>query len=101
MGALVNNEQVGGILRTVISTPQNRDVADRYISYDDSNLNDAYATNIQIADLNALNASIAVILWKKHYGVYRDTREAHLIQLSIASCQTIIEGVDEVITVTS
>lgn len=33
---------------------------------------DEYATNIQIADLNALNAIMAVIKWKKHIQFYQD-----------------------------
>ena len=31
-----------------------------------------YASNIQVADLNALNAVLAVIKWKKLRGFYRD-----------------------------
>lgn len=31
---------------------------------------DDYATNIQVADLNALNALLAVINWKRHLGYY-------------------------------
>jgi hypothetical protein len=31
---------------------------------------DIYSENIQIADLNALNAVLAVMWWKKHAGVY-------------------------------
>lgn len=39
-----------------------------------------YATNIQIADLNALNATLAVIKWKKLCGFYQDTsREMHSV----------------------
>ena len=33
---------------------------------------DAYAENVQIADMNALNAVLAVIKWKKRMGVYAD-----------------------------
>jgi hypothetical protein len=33
---------------------------------------DEYATNIQIADLNALNAALAVVKWKKLLGFYLD-----------------------------
>jgi tRNA A37 threonylcarbamoyladenosine dehydratase len=35
---------------------------------------DGYNTNIQIADLNALNASLAVIAWKKYVGFYQDLK---------------------------
>ena len=31
---------------------------------------DDYSTNIQVADLNALNALLAVISWKRHLGIY-------------------------------
>jgi predicted ThiF/HesA family dinucleotide-utilizing enzyme len=31
---------------------------------------DAYSSNIQVADLNALNAILAVIRWKRHLGFY-------------------------------
>jgi tRNA A37 threonylcarbamoyladenosine dehydratase len=31
-----------------------------------------YSHNIQIAELNALNAALAVIRWKKHIGMYHD-----------------------------
>lgn len=40
----------------------------------------AYSRNIQIADLNALNATLAVIKWKKLMGFYIDLeRETHCI----------------------
>jgi hypothetical protein len=38
---------------------------------------DDYRRNIQIADLNALNAVLAVIRWKKLFGVYRDGEREH------------------------
>ena len=33
---------------------------------------DDYARNIQVADLNSLNADLAVIRWKRHLGFYAD-----------------------------
>ena len=38
---------------------------------------DEYRTNIQIADLNMLNAALAVIKWKKLCGVYDDLEKEH------------------------
>jgi hypothetical protein len=38
---------------------------------------DIYATNIQVAELNALNAALAVIKWKKLLGFYRDEEAEH------------------------
>jgi hypothetical protein len=36
-----------------------------------------YSTNIQVADLNALNALMAVLKWKKLSGFYQDLLEEH------------------------
>jgi hypothetical protein len=38
---------------------------------------DVYASNIQVADLNALNAVLAVVKWKKIRGFYRDLEREH------------------------
>ena len=42
----------------------------RMDNYTDEDGNDVYNTNIQIAECNALNATIAVIEWKKYFGIY-------------------------------
>ena len=39
---------------------------------DGADIDDAYGDNVQIAEMNALNAALAVIKWKKHMGVYAD-----------------------------
>ncbi len=44
---------------------------------------DEYDRNIQIADLNALNAMLAVIRWKKHCGFYADTGHEHCSALIV------------------
>lgn len=50
------------------------------ISFSDEDAGNEYSRNIQIADLNALNAVLAVIKWKKICGFYLDLeREAHCI----------------------
>lgn len=38
---------------------------------------DDYSQNIQIAELNALNAALAVIKWKKLIGFYHDLGKEH------------------------
>jgi hypothetical protein len=72
-------EQAGdsllGIARVTTSTGQQRQhVWDRQrIPFgDDVNPDDEYGQNIQIADLNMLNAALAVIKWKKLLGFYVD-----------------------------
>jgi hypothetical protein len=40
---------------------------------------DPYLENIQVADLNALNAAMAVLWWKKWAGVYVSSKRSHWI----------------------
>lgn len=75
---MVDNALIG-TLRTTTSTPHFRThVHDRArIPMTDAGMDDLYAQNIQVADLNALNACLAVIRWKKLCGFYRDTEGEH------------------------
>jgi hypothetical protein len=77
MGVHAIDGSLLGIVRATCSTPT---VAARVKSRlpFDSATDDAYRTNVQIADLNMLNASLAVIAWKKLCGFYADAvRERH------------------------
>ncbi|MBV9865364.1 MAG: ThiF family adenylyltransferase [Abitibacteriaceae bacterium] len=68
-----------GLLRVTTSTPAKRDHvsnADAIPFAEDHKLNE-YDQNIQIADLNALNATLAVIKWKKIVGFYVDMKQEH------------------------
>lgn len=44
---------------------------------------DLYASNIQIAELNMFNAVLAVIKWKKIFGIYVDERQEHECSFTI------------------
>jgi hypothetical protein len=79
MGLELDKDSLGGILRVTASTPGNRDhVHQGRIDFTGGGGNDVYASNIQVADLNAFNALMAVIKWKKLRGFYRDLeRELH------------------------
>jgi hypothetical protein len=47
------------------------------VSFGDADVGNEYNSNIQIAELNALNASFAVIKWKKLRGIYLDLEGEH------------------------
>lgn len=80
-------EKVGtgltGILRTTASTPQYREHARKRIDFTDDDPDGVYDQNIQIAELNAFNASQAVIKWKKLLGFYHDLEKEHNSTYSI------------------
>jgi hypothetical protein len=85
MGIDLTDDALGGILRVTTSTPQKRAHVwekDR-IPFSDGDENDEYSRNIQIADLNALNAALAVIKWKKLFGFYRDLENEHFSTYTI------------------
>lgn len=78
MGLELVDGSLGGILRVTASTPAKRDhVHQGRISFAGGGGNDIYSSNIQVADLNALNAVMAVIKWKKLCGFYRDLEREH------------------------
>ena len=78
MGLRLDGGSLGGILRATASTPAMRGhMRAGRVDLDGGGGDDVYATNIQVADLNALNAALAVIKWKKVRGFYRDLEREH------------------------
>ncbi|GLC27774.1 ThiF family adenylyltransferase [Roseisolibacter agri] len=79
MGVYASERGLGGVLRVTSSTQRRRaHVLDgRRIPFAGDDGNNEYVRNIQIADLNALNAALAVLKWKKHLGFYLDFEKEH------------------------
>lgn len=78
MGLELVNGSLGGILRVTSSTPDKREhVHSGRISFAGIGQDELYTSNIQVADLNALNATLAVIKWKKIRGFYSDLENEH------------------------
>ena len=73
MGVYRTGESLAGIVRTTTFTPERKELQRRSFDDDDS---DEY-NNIQVGDLNALNAIHAVIKWKKLFGFYADLEHEH------------------------
>lgn len=71
---LYEAEALGGILRTTTVTPERSGHAGTRISSGDG-ADDPYGQNVQIVELNALNAALAVIKWKKLVGFYLDEED--------------------------
>lgn len=72
---VVDNSLIGSI-RVTTGTKAKHDHLFERISCGD-NLENEYASNIQIAELNSLNAVLAVIKWKKLFGFYHDQKQEH------------------------
>jgi hypothetical protein len=80
MGIYSTDDALGGQVRVTTSTPHKRDHVWEYdripFAAADDPVNE-YRNNVQIADLNMLNAALAVIKWKKLCGFYVDLDSEH------------------------
>ena len=78
MGVQFQNEGLAGLLRVTsgVSGKTDHVFENGRISFQ-NRAEDDYDTNIQIADLNAFNALLAVIKWKKLVGFYDDLEQEH------------------------
>lgn len=76
LGVKEKNEALIGMVRTSTSTAEYRSRGKK-LPFSGGDEEDDYRRNIQIADLNALNAILAVIKWKKLVGFYGDIAHEH------------------------
>lgn len=83
IGVYEKDETLGGGLQVTTSTPANRDQARARMSLSDADEPNEYDRNIQTADLNALNATLAVMRWKKLRGFYFDAKKANFQSFTI------------------
>lgn len=83
MGLDLIDNSLHGTLTVTTSTPTQRAHFRRRVSLSGDGHENIYAKNIQVADLNALNAALAVIRWKKLCGFYTDLRKEHFSSYTI------------------
>lgn len=72
MGLQDTDRGIVGAMRTTLVVPGDVEMVERIPSVGDPG--GAYATNIQVCELNALNACFAVVAWKRHHGFYAANR---------------------------
>jgi hypothetical protein len=68
-----DKQHLWGTCRITTSTPKTRDQAIARIPKVDRD-DELYGSNIQIAELNCLNATLAILKWKRMSGFYLDDR---------------------------
>jgi molybdopterin/thiamine biosynthesis adenylyltransferase len=74
-----------GTCRVTMSTPEKYDHFPKHAPMVDDEEEDLYRRNIQVADMNALNAALAVIKWKRFCGFYQDIFQVHHTTYSVNS----------------
>jgi molybdopterin/thiamine biosynthesis adenylyltransferase len=83
-------DELSATCRVTICTQEKNDHLDRCLDYT-SDDDDLYDSNIQTADMNALNAAMSVIRWKQLVGIYQDQERAHDLKLA-TSLQSLHRG---------
>ena len=85
MGLHRAGASLAGTLRTTAFHSGHRDHAEHCIDLAGDDAEGEYERNAQLAELNALNAVLAVIKWKKVRGVYNDLEQEF-------NCEYVIDG---------
>ena len=73
---LFRSDSLIGAIRVTVGTKAKNNHLDLRIGSYEFDENE-YGNNIQIADLNCLNAMFAILKWKKLSGFYQDIKEEH------------------------
>lgn len=76
MGIIRQGDSLRGQLRVSLFDITNYKDIPQHVDFSEDS-DDVYNTNIQIAELNALNATMAVIKWKQYFKVYMDNDIKH------------------------
>lgn len=76
LGVIRRNGGLLGTIRVTSGNIENIEHLSEVIGKEEVDENE-YNSNIQIAELNCLNAALAVIKWKRYVGFYMDLRKEH------------------------
>lgn len=92
LGVNAVHGELNAQVRVTVGTPAcHAHMANRIGKVDSDD--DGYSTNIQIADLNMLNAALAVIKWKQLCSFYQDQKQAHHVEYVVSTGQITREEV--------
>lgn len=72
-----------GTCRVTLWTPEHGEHLSTCVPTDEDDDDTLYRQNIQVADMNALNAQLAVIKWKQHLGFYADDHQPYNTLFSV------------------
>lgn len=92
LGVEIVEDTLSAMLRITMGTPSKLDHIPNRVPIVDTPENE-YSTNIQIADLNAMNALMAVLKWKRYHTFYKDLKEEHHSTYTVNTGQLINEDI--------
>lgn len=86
--------KISGLIRTTTVTKHEANHVSDLIPLTDNEVVNDYSTNIQVAELNALNACLAVVKWKQLCGFYVDAAN-HFNSVFMLDTSSIVHSNDE------
>lgn len=97
MGLSKDNEKgISGMVRaTYFSKESSQKVRDNRVAMEHDDPNDIYRTNIQISELNALNACLAVIQYKRIRGFYVHDGKEYNFLFDVSDMKVVSDALDE------
>jgi hypothetical protein len=90
---VLSNSSLVGSCRSTLSTPQRSDHLDQYAPVDLDEEDALYRQNVQVADMNALNAQLAVMQWKQYFGFYQDDFHVHNLTFAVNSMSLVRDAI--------
>src|SRR5258706_15320911 len=90
---VLSNSSLVGSCRSTLSTPQRSDHLAQYAPVDIDDEDALYRQNIQVADMNALNAQLAVMQWKQYFGFYQDDFHVHNLTFAVNSMSLVRDAI--------
>lgn len=78
-----SGQSLTGICRVTMVTPHKNDHLDKCLDTSDDD-DDLYQSNIQVAELNSINAAMAILKWKQYVGALYDQSSAYNLSLSFS-----------------
>ncbi|OAI24224.1 hypothetical protein A1356_16215 [Methylomonas koyamae] len=85
------SNSIFGLCRVTMGTPKKSDHLPARLPIVDDQADALYRSNIQVADMNAMNAILAVFKWKQYFGFYLDYDLAHNLSFSAAMLSVVRE----------
>lgn len=80
-----DSQKLDGMCRTTLCTPAHYQHFGAYVDTSQTENDGIYDKNIQVSDLNALNACLAVLKWKQHFGFYVDHFAHHQLNFTMGT----------------
>lgn len=88
---VAETDRLLGSCRATLVTPSRVDHIDDYLPMDDDDDDEGalYRQNIQVADMNAINALLAVMMWKQTLGFYDNPFTPYNVAFSVNHMSTV------------